>query len=174
AFEAAFAAFCGVAHCVGLANGSDALELALRAIGVAAGDDVATVANAGTYSTVAIRAIGARPLYVDVDDDTLTLDPLCLDDALTASTRAIVVTHLYGRVAAMEAIGRIARQRNIAVIEDRAQAHGARYGAARAGSLGNIGCFSFYPTKNLGALGDAGSITTNDATLAQRVRALRQ
>src|SRR5205823_10801788 len=99
AFEAAFAAFCGVAHCVGLANGSDALELALRAIGVAAGDDVATVANAGTYSTVAIRAIGARPLYVDVDDDTLTLDPLCLDDALTASTRAIVVTHLYGRVA---------------------------------------------------------------------------
>jgi aminotransferase EvaB len=173
-FEAEFAAFCGVAHCVGLANGSDALELALRAAGVEGNDEVATVANAGMYSTVAIRAIGARPRYVDVDDDTLTLSPSRLDALLTPATRAIVVTHLYGRLAAIDDIGRIARERNVAVVEDCAQAHGARSGVARAGRLGDIGCFSFYPTKNLGALGDAGAITTNDAELARRVRALRQ
>jgi dTDP-3-amino-2,3,6-trideoxy-4-keto-D-glucose/dTDP-3-amino-3,4,6-trideoxy-alpha-D-glucose/dTDP-2,6-dideoxy-D-kanosamine transaminase len=174
AFEAEFAAFCGAAHCVGLANGSDALELALRALGVGRNDEVATVANAGMYSTIAIRAIGARPLYVDVDDDTLTLSPSQLAALLTPATRAIVVTHLYGRLAAMDEIGRIARERNVAVVEDSAQAHGARRGAARAGSCGDIACFSFYPTKNLGALGDGGAITMNDAALAQRVRALRQ
>ncbi|HEY3180342.1 MAG TPA: DegT/DnrJ/EryC1/StrS family aminotransferase [Casimicrobiaceae bacterium] len=174
AFEAEFAAFCGVAHCVALGNGSDALELALRAVGVMRNDDVATVANAGMYSTVAIRAIGARALYVDVDDHTLTLSPSELHTILTPTTRAIVVTHLYGRLTAMAAIQRIAREHNVAVIEDCAQAHGARSGDARAGSLGDIGCFSFYPTKNLGALGDAGAITTNDAGLADRVRALRQ
>jgi dTDP-3-amino-2,3,6-trideoxy-4-keto-D-glucose/dTDP-3-amino-3,4,6-trideoxy-alpha-D-glucose/dTDP-2,6-dideoxy-D-kanosamine transaminase len=173
-FEAEFAAFCDVAHCVGLANGSDALELALRAAGVEGNDEVATVANAGMYSTVAIRAIGARPSYIDVDDDTLTLSPSRLDALLTPSTRAIVVTHLYGRLAAMDEIRRIARARNVAVVEDCAQAHGARSGGGRAGRLGDIGCFSFYPTKNLGALGDAGAITTNDAALASRVRALRQ
>jgi len=174
AFEAEFAAFCGVAHCVGLANGTDALELALRAVGVATNDEVATVANAGMYSTVAIRAIGARPRYIDVDDDVLTLSPLRLHALLTPATRAIVVTHLYGRVAAMDEIRRIARARSIAIVEDCAQAHGARSGGARAGSLGDIGCFSFYPTKNFGALGDAGAVTTNDTGLAHRVRALRQ
>ena len=174
AFEAEFAAFCGVGHCVGLANGTDALELALRAVGVQTNDDVATVANAGMYSTVAIRAIGARPRYVDVDDDTLTLSPSRLDALLTPTTRAIVATHLYGRLAAIDEIRRIATVRSIAVVEDCAQAHGARSDGAHAGCLGDIGCFSFYPTKNLGALGDAGAITTNDAELAHRVRALRQ
>ena len=173
-FEAEFAEFCGVAHCVGVASGSDALELALRALGVSADDEVITVANAGMYSSVAIRAIGARPRYVDVDDQTLTLSPELLPESLTTRTRAVVVTHLYGRLAAMDAILRVAKPRNIAVIEDCAQAHGASQGKARAGSFGDIGCFSFYPTKNLGALGDAGAITTNDATLAARVRALRQ
>jgi dTDP-3-amino-2,3,6-trideoxy-4-keto-D-glucose/dTDP-3-amino-3,4,6-trideoxy-alpha-D-glucose/dTDP-2,6-dideoxy-D-kanosamine transaminase len=174
AFEAEFAAFCGIAHCVGLANGSDALELALRAVGVGRDDEVATVANAGMYSTVAIRAIGARARYIDVDDDTLTLSPSRLDALLAPTTRAIVVTHLYGRLAAIEEILDVARERTIAVVEDCAQAHGARRGGARAGCLGDVGCFSFYPTKNLGALGDAGAITTNDAELAHRVRALRQ
>ena len=174
AFEAEFAAFCGVAHCVGLANGSDALELALRAVGVKGNDEVATVANAGMYSTIAIRATGARPRYIDVDDETLTLSPSRLDALLSPTTRAIVVTHLYGRLAAIDEVLRIARERNVAVVEDCAQAHGARSGGARAGRLGDVGCFSFYPTKNLGALGDAGAITTNDAELAHRVRALRQ
>src|SRR5207249_990429 len=174
AFEEEFAGFCGVAHCVGMANGSDALELALRAVGISADDDVITVANAGMYSTVAIRAIGARPRYVDVDEQTLTLSPQLLVSSLTPRTRAVVVTHLYGRLAAMDAILRSLQPHDIAVIEDCAQAHGARQGEARAGSFGDIGCFSFYPTKNLGALGDAGAIATNDATLAARVRALRQ
>jgi dTDP-4-amino-4,6-dideoxygalactose transaminase len=174
AFESEFAAFCGVAHCVGVASGSDALELALRALGVAPADDVVTAANAGMYGTVAIRAIGARPRYVDVDDETLTLSPARLAASITPKTRAIVVTHLYGRLAAMEPIRRIARDRGIAIVEDCAQAHGASRGGSRAGSLGDIGCFSFYPTKNLGALGDAGAIVTDDPALAKRVRALRQ
>ena len=174
AFEAEFAAFCGVGHCVGVGNGTDALELALRSVGVAPGDEVATVANAGMYSTVAIRAIGARPRYVDVDDETLLLSAPRLEAAITPQTRAVVVTHLYGRLAAMGEILRVARERQVAVVEDCAQAHGARRGDARAGSLGDIGCFSFYPTKNLGALGDAGAIATGDAGLAQRVRLLRQ
>jgi len=174
AFESEFAAFCGVAHCVGVASGSDALELALRALGVGAGDDVLTVANAGMYGTIAIRAVGAHPQYVDVDDDTLTLSPPHLAAALTPRTRAVVVTHLYGRLASIVDIVAFAREHGIAAIEDCAQAHGARLGAARAGGFGTIGCFSFYPTKNLGALGDAGAITTGDAALAQRLRALRQ
>ena len=174
AFEAEFAAFCGVAHCVGLANGSDALELALRAVGVSADDDVITVANAGMYSTVAIRALGARPRYVEIDDNTLTLAADRLAEAITPRTRAIIATHLYGRLASIDAIVRIARDRRIAVIEDCAQAHGARRGDSRAGSFGDIGCFSFYPTKNLGALGDGGAVTTDDAALASRVRSLRQ
>ena len=174
AFEDEFAAFCGVTNCVGLASGSDALELALRASGISADDDVITVANAGMYSTIAIRAVGARPRYVDIDDETLTLAPGQLAPSLTSRTRAIIVTHLYGRISAMDEISRFAREREIAIIEDCAQAHGARHGNAPAGSLGTIGCFSFYPTKNLGALGDAGAVTTNDAKLAARVRALRQ
>jgi len=174
AFEREFAAFCGVAHCVGLASGSDALELALRAIGVSTDDEVITVANAGMYATVAIRAVGAHPRYVDVDDETLTLAAAELDRSLMSRTRAIIVTHLYGRLAPMEVIGRLAGERRIPVIEDCAQAHGARHGNVRAGSSGAIGCFSFYPTKNLGALGDAGAITTNDPNVAARVRALRQ
>lgn len=174
AFEAEFAAHCGVAHCVGVGSGSDALELALRAVGVGADDDVVTVANAGMYGSIAIRAVGARPRYVDVDDDTLTLSAAQLAGALTPRTRAVIVTHLYGRLAAVVDVVRVARAHAVAVIEDCAQAHGARLGAARAGSFGTIGCFSFYPTKNLGALGDAGAITAGDAVLAQRVRALRQ
>ncbi|WP_085940061.1 DegT/DnrJ/EryC1/StrS aminotransferase family protein [Azospirillum sp. B4] len=172
AFEAAFAAYCGAGHCLGVGNGTDAMELALRVLGVGPGDEVVTVANAGFYATTAILAVGARPVFADVDAETLTLSPAALADALTPRTRAVVATHLYGRLADMDGI--LAAADAIPVIEDCAQAHGARRAGRRAGSFGAIGCFSFYPTKNLGALGDAGAVVTSDPTLADRLRALRQ
>ena len=153
---------------------SDALEIALRAVGVEAGDPVATVANAAMYATLAIRAIGAIPVYVDVDERTLTMSPSAFVRAANASLRAVVVTHLYGRLAEMAPILAAASQARLPVIEDCAQAHGAVRDGTRAGAFGTVGCFSFYPTKNLGALGDGGAITTNDPAVADRVRALRQ
>jgi dTDP-4-amino-4,6-dideoxygalactose transaminase len=171
AFEAEFSAFCGVAHTVGVGNGTDALELALRAAGVEAGDAVAAVANAGGYATAAIEAIGACPRYVDVDPCSLLMDPSALARA-AQGLRAVVVTHLYGRMANMPAI--LAAAGGVPVIEDCAQAHGARLGGVHAGGWGAAGCFSFYPTKNLGALGDGGAVITRDAALAEGVRALRQ
>jgi len=173
AFEREFAAYCGAASCVAVANGTDALELALRALGIGADDDVATVANAGGYATTVIRAVGATPLYVDIDEATLLLDPESLEKRITPRTRAVVVTHLYGRLADVDAVVAIARARGLALIEDCAQAHGARHGTQKAGTFGAIGCFSFYPTKNLGALGDAGALVTNDAALAAKIRELR-
>ncbi len=173
AFEREFAAFVGAAECVAVGNGTDALELALRALGVGAGAAVATVANAGMYATTAIRAAGARPAYVDVDPPTLLMDPAALAAGLAASTRAAVVTHLYGRMADVDRLGRIARERGVALIEDCAQAHGAKSGGRMAGTHGTLGCYSFYPTKNLGALGDAGAIVTGDRDLAAKLRALR-
>lgn len=173
-FEAAFAAYCGVPHAVGVANGTDAIELALRAVGVAEGDSVVTVANAGFYASTAIRAIGAQPLYVDVVPQTYLMSVDSLKRELARNTvRAVVVTHLYGRLADVETIGTICAPLGIPVIEDCAQAHGASRNG-RAGSFGTAGCFSFYPTKNLGALGDGGAITTRDAAVADRIRALRQ
>ena len=172
AFEREFAAFCGATHCVGVANGTDALEIAFRACGVASGSRVATVANAGYYTCAALAAIGARPLFVDIDE-TLTMAPASLA-AVLDDVDAIVVTHLYGRLAAIGPIVELARQRRIPVIEDCAQAHGAERGGKRAGSFGDAGCFSFYPTKNLGALGDAGAVVTSDSEIAARMRALRQ
>jgi aminotransferase EvaB len=174
AFEAEFAAACGVAHAVGVASGSDALELALRAAGVAAGDEVATVANAAMYATLAIRAIGARPMFIDVDDTTLLMEPAALANALTKRTRAVVVTHLYGRLAPMRDLAEVTRLWGIPIIEDCAQAHGASRDDQCAGSFGIAGCFSFYPTKNLGALGDGGAVVTDDPAFADRLRALRQ
>ena len=173
AFEREFAAYCGVASCIAVANGTDALELAVRALDLEAGDEVATVANAGGYASTAIRAAGARALYVDVDDATLLMDAKSLERALTPRTRALVVTHLYGRIADIDAIGRVATEHGLAVIEDCAQAHGARLGSKRAGTFGAIGCFSFYPTKNLGAVGDAGALVTNDDARAATLRMLR-
>jgi dTDP-4-amino-4,6-dideoxygalactose transaminase len=174
AFEAEFATACGVAHAIGVASGSDALELALRAAGVTAGDEVATVANAAMYTTLAIRAIGARPRFVDVDDTTLLVDPVALVTALTHRTRAVVVTHLYGRLAPMRDLAEVTRRWGIPIIEDCAQAHGASRDGQCAGSYGLAGCFSFYPTKNLGALGDGGAVVTADPAFADRLRALRQ
>lgn len=171
-FEREFAAYCGSAHCVGVANGTDALELALRAIGVGRGDRVLTTANAGGYTATALRAIGAEPAYVDVGDHLLMtateLGPQ-LEDA-----RAVVVTHLYGHMAPIDAIVEVARAANVPVIEDCAQAHGAVRNGKSAGTFGAMGCFSFYPTKNLGAIGDGGAVVTSDAGLATTLRALRQ
>ena len=171
-FEREFAAFCGSAHCVGVANGTDALELALRAAGVSRGDRVVTAANAGYYAATAARAIGAEPVYVDVDDQ-LVMPVDGLDRAL-AGARAVVVTHLYGRMAPIGEIARIAGEAGVAVVEDCAQAHGAIASGRHAGTFGVAGCFSFYPTKNLGALGDGGAVITSDAQMASRLRALRQ
>ena len=171
AFEREFAAYVGVAECVAVGNGTDALELALRALAIGSGDAVATVANAGMYATTAIRAAGAVPAYVEIDESTLQMDPAAF--VAVPKPRAVIVTHLYGRLADVERLGRMARDRGIVLIEDCAQAHGARAGARMAGTFGAIGCFSFYPTKNLGALGDAGAVVTGDRDLAAKLRALR-
>jgi dTDP-3-amino-2,3,6-trideoxy-4-keto-D-glucose/dTDP-3-amino-3,4,6-trideoxy-alpha-D-glucose/dTDP-2,6-dideoxy-D-kanosamine transaminase len=174
-FEAAFAASCGVSHAVGVANGTDAIELALRAVGVGEGHKVATVANAGCYASTSIRAIGAHPVYVDVVAETHSMSVENLNRELVRNNvRAVIVTHLYGRLADIEAICGICEPRGIPVIEDCAQAHGATRDGRIAGSFGVAGCFSFYPTKNLGALGDGGVVTTPDAVVAERVQALRQ
>jgi len=172
AFEGEFARFCGTRHCVGVGNGTDALELALRATGVDRGDRVAIVANAGYYASTALAAIGAEPMFVDVDE-TLTMSPVSLAASIQR-VDAVVVTHLYGRLAAIEPIVALAKDRGIPVIDDCAQAHGAARNGQRAGSFATTGCFSFYPTKNLGALGDGGAVVTSSDAVSERVRSLRQ
>lgn len=175
AFEREFAEYCGVGHCVGLANGTDALELGLRAVGVKAGDEVLLAANAGFYGSTAVRQIGALPLYVDVDANTLTMAVEQLERSLSSSTKAIIITHLYGQLAPdLDSIVAVAGKAGLPVVEDCAQAHGAKRNGKRAGSFGTIGCFSFYPTKNLGALGDGGAVVTNEPSLAARMQGLRQ
>lgn len=173
-FEEEFAAYVGVQHCISVANGSDALELALRSLGIKPGDRVVAVANAGFYGSTAIHAVGATPVYVDVDPDTLTLCTEALAAVIESKPAAVIVTHLYGQLADIEALVRIASDAGVPVIEDCAQAHGARRNGRMAGSFGTMACFSFYPTKNLGALGDGGAVVTNDAEMAGRVRQLRQ
>jgi dTDP-4-amino-4,6-dideoxygalactose transaminase len=175
AFERAFAEFCGVESVIGVANGTDALELSMRAVGCQQGDRIAMVANAGMYAAAAALSCGARPLFVDVSADTMTMDPDALEHALSETgAKAVVVTHLYGQLAAMGVIQEIVRRAGAALIEDCAQAHGAMRDGRRAGSFGDIAAFSFYPTKNLGAMGDAGAVATSDNALAMRVRRLRQ
>lgn len=176
AFEQAFADYCGADHCISVANGTDALELALKAVGVRAGDKVAVAANAAMYGTSAVLACSAVPLFVDVLDTEATLDPFRLAEAFvaTAPPRAVIVTHLYGRLARINGILELCRAHGVAVIEDCAQAHGARINGKMAGTFGDIAAFSYYPTKNLGALGDGGAIITSDTTIGQRARHLRQ
>jgi dTDP-3-amino-2,3,6-trideoxy-4-keto-D-glucose/dTDP-3-amino-3,4,6-trideoxy-alpha-D-glucose/dTDP-2,6-dideoxy-D-kanosamine transaminase len=174
AFESEFADYCGVAHCISVANGTDALELALRALGVGPGDTVATVANAGGYSTTAIRAVGAEPLYIDIDPGTMNMSAADLAARLTPAVRAVIATHLYGSMAPLPALLAVTGRAAVPLVEDCAQAHGAAIGGRKAGSWGALACFSFYPTKNLGALGDGGAITTQDRELARRVKSLRQ
>ncbi|KQQ94938.1 DegT/DnrJ/EryC1/StrS aminotransferase family protein [Massilia sp. Leaf139] len=173
AFEREFASYCGVEHCIGVGNGLDALHLILRAYGIGAGDEVIVPANTFIATWLAVSLVGARIVPVEPDDATWNIDPQRIEDAITPRTRAIMPVHLYGMPAEMDAIRDIADRHGLRVIEDAAQAHGAQYRGRRAGGLGDAAGFSFYPGKNLGALGDGGAITTNDDDLAERLRKLR-
>lgn len=173
AFETEFAAFVGAQHAVGVKSGTDALIIALKALEVGQGDEVITVANTAVPTVSAIRAVGASPRFVDVDPDTLLMDPAQLSNAANPRTRCIIPVHLYGMPVDIRRITAVARRHRIPVISDCAQAHGAYYDGRHVGTVCDIGCFSFYPTKNLGALGDAGMCTTNDLQLAARMRQLR-
>ncbi|MDA5192505.1 DegT/DnrJ/EryC1/StrS family aminotransferase [Govanella unica] len=173
AFEQEFAAYCGTRHCIGVANGLDALMLVLRAWEIGPGDEVIVPSNTYIASWLAVTYVGATPVPVEPDITTYNLDPDLIEAAITPRTRAIMPVHLYGQPADMDRINAIARKHNLKVLEDSAQAHGSRYRGRRAGSLGDASGFSFYPGKNLGAFGDGGAITTDDAALAERVRMLR-
>ncbi|MGI1662808.1 DegT/DnrJ/EryC1/StrS family aminotransferase [Palleronia sp. KMU-117] len=173
AFEAEWAAYCGASHAVGVANGLDALVLALRALDIGAGDEVIVPAHTFVATWLAVSAVGARPVPVEPDPVTFNIDPWRIEAAMTDRTRAIVPVHLYGQPADLDPILALARPRGLAVVEDAAQAHGARYKGRRIGAHGDIVCWSFYPGKNLGAMGDAGGITTDRADLAEKVRLLR-
>ena len=172
-FESAWAAYCGTDHAVGVANGTDALQLTLRALGVGPGDEVIVPANTFIATAGAVRLVGAQPRFADVDDETLLLTVDTMARALTKRTRAVIVVHLYGHLPDMDALGAAARAAGVFLIEDAAQAHGARWQGRRAGSFGHAGCFSFYPGKNLGGFGDAGAVVTSDPDLAARLRVLR-
>jgi dTDP-4-amino-4,6-dideoxygalactose transaminase len=173
AFEVEFAEYCGVRHAIGVDSGTSALELALLAFGVGPGDEVITAANTFVATTFAIAHTGARPVLVDVDPVTYTMEASAVAAALTSRTRAIVPVHLYGQCADMGPIVSLARERGLVVVEDGCQAHGARYQGRRAGSLGDAAAFSFYPAKNLGAAGDGGMVVASDDAIADRVRLLR-
>lgn len=173
AFEADWAAWCGADHAVGLANGLDALILALRALDIGPGDEVIVPSNTYIASWLAVTAVGARPVPVEPHPATHNIDPARIAAAITPATRAILPVHLYGQPADLDTIIALARQHGLAVIEDAAQAHGARYKGRRIGAHGDVVCWSFYPGKNLGALGDGGAVTTNRADLADRIRVLR-
>jgi dTDP-4-amino-4,6-dideoxygalactose transaminase len=174
AFEQELAEYVGVAAAVGVANGTDALQLALAAAGCRPGDGVITVANAGGYTSTACRALGLRPVYVDVDPASLLMTAETMRSGLDAHPRAVVVTHLYGAMVDMPAVMAEAKEHSLTVIEDCAQAIGARLGGRAAGSFGQLATFSFYPTKNVGALGDAGAVVTSDQQKADLLRSLRQ
>jgi len=173
AFENEFAQYCGCRYGIGLSTGTDALVLALRACGIGQGDEVITVANTFIATVEAIALAGARPVFVDIDPDTYTMDWRQLDEVLTPRTRAIIPVHLYGHPADMQPILDFARLHGLRVIEDASQAHGAAYQGQRVGGIGDIGCFSFYFSKNLGAYGEAGICVTNDERLAEAIRKLR-
>ncbi len=173
AFEKGFASYCGVQHCVGVGNGLDALHLTLRAWGIGPGDEVIVPSNTYIATWLAVTYAGATPVPVEPDSDTHNIDGSNLEAALTKKTRAIIPVHLYGHVADMDPIMQFAAKHGLKVLEDAAQAQGARYKGRRAGALGDAAGFSFYPGKNLGALGDAGAITTNDPELADKLRLLR-
>lgn len=170
--ERAFAAYLGVAHCVGVANGTDALELAMRALGIGPGDEVVLPANSFVATAEAVARAGAVPVLADVDDDCLLLDPTAAADRLTARTRAVVPVHLYGQAAPVEELRTAAATVEAAVVEDAAQSQGARRNGVATGALGTVAATSFYPGKNLGAYGDGGAVMTDDAEVARRVRGL--
>lgn len=173
-FERSFAAYCQAAYGIGVNSGTDALILTLRALDIGPGDDVVTVSHTALATVAAVLAVGATPVLVDIDPIYYTLDPVVLDDAITVKTKAIVPVHLYGQPADMDSILEVAARHGVPVIEDCAQATGAIYKGRRVGSIGDAGCFSFYPTKNLGAIGDGGMVVTNSQRISDRVRRIRQ
>ena len=172
-FEAAFARFCGVRHCIGVANGTSAIDLVLRATGIGAGDEVITTPLTFIATVEPLLLAGARPVFVDVDPETALLQCDAVEAAITPRTAAILPVHLYGQTVDLDAFRSLADRHKLLLIEDAAQAHGASWRGRRAGSVGDAGTFSFFPGKNLGALGDAGAVTTNDEALAGRIRKLR-
>jgi dTDP-4-amino-4,6-dideoxygalactose transaminase len=173
AFEAEFATYCGASYAIGVGNGTDALQLALMACEVGHGDEVITSPLSATFTALAISAVGAVPTFVDIDPQTYNIDPSRLEATIGPRTKAVIPVHLYGQPADMDPILAIARKHKLLVIEDAAQAHGAAYKGRQAGTLGDAGCFSFYPSKNLGAFGDGGMVVTDDPDLAERIRMLR-
>lgn len=172
-FEADFAKFCGCAHATGVGNGTDALWLALVGLGVGAGDEVITSPSTFIATAEAISLCGAKPVFVDIDEQTYTLDPSLIEKAITPRTRAIIPVHLFGQMADMDPIMAIARKHHLFVVEDACQAHGASYKGCMAGTIGDAGCFSFYPGKNLGAFGEAGAVVTNNAELQKKIQVFR-
>lgn len=173
-FENAFASYLGVSHCIGVASGTDAIQLALMGLGIGDGDEVITAANTCVPTIVGISTTGAIPVLADVDHATLTLDPGDVARAITPRTRAVVPVHLYGHPCDMNAISEVVTSTNIAIVEDCAQAHGSKHNDNLCGTLGECASFSFYPTKNVGALGDGGAVVTDDPDVADRIRAFHQ
>jgi len=173
AFEKEFADYCGTKYCIGVGNGLDALHLILRAYGIVEGDEVIVPANTYIATWLAVSYAGAKPIPVEPDEKTYNINPILIEQAITKKTKAIIAVHLYGQPADMDFINVLAKKYNLKVIEDAAQAHGAKYKSRRAGSLGDAAGFSFYPGKNLGAIGDGGAVTTNDSVLAEKVKVLR-
>jgi dTDP-4-amino-4,6-dideoxygalactose transaminase len=174
AFEAEFAQYIKCRFATGVGSGTEAIHVALKACGIGAGDEVITVSHTAVATVAAIELTGAVPVLVDVDPVTCTLDPRALDEALSSRTRAVVAVHLYGQAADLEAISAFTRKHGLRLIEDCAQCHGAEFEGRKLGSFGDISCFSFYPTKNLGCLGDGGMVATNDADLASQLKLLRE
>jgi len=172
-FEEAFARYLGVGHCIAVTNGTVALELALLAMGVGPGDEVITVPNTFIATAEAVSAVGARPVFVDVDPVSYNMDPTLVERAITPRTRVLLPVHLYGQTADLEPLLEIAERHGLKVLEDACQAHGAEYNGKKAGSMGAAGCFSFYPGKNLGALGEGGAVVTSDSELAAKMKVLR-
>jgi len=172
-FEEEFAAYCGSEYAIGVGNGTDALWLALLSLGIGPGDEVITVPNTFFATVEAVNCCKARPVFVDVDENTFTMNPAELEKALTPRTKAIIPVHLFGQPADMDPILQFARAHGLFVIEDAAQAHGAEYKRRKAGTMGDAGCFSFYPGKNLGAFGEAGAVVTNDPELRKQIQVLR-
>lgn len=172
-FEKEFATYNNTKHCIGVGNGMEALQLALMVLGIGGGDEVITVANTSAATALSITSIGAKPVFVDIDKDSCNIDPTKIENAITNKTKAIIPVHLFGQTADMDPIVEIAGKHNLKVVEDACQAHGAEYKGKKAGIIGNIGCFSFYPTKNLGAYGDGGAIITNNKEIAEELSMLR-
>lgn len=173
-FENEFAAYVDTHYCVGVNSGTDALVLSLRALGIKSGDEVLTPSHTAVATVAAIVTCGATPVFVDVNPDSYTIDPQLAEAAITAKTRAIIAVHLYGHPCDMDALVELTERSGIYLVEDCAQAHGAKWRGRNVGTFGAVGCFSFYPTKNLGCIGDGGAIVSNDPKLAEKIRSLRQ